>query len=605
MTSTGKTFKRCGCRNHQGQRLEQNCPRLAERGHGAWHFHCSAPNLFGRSDRIRRGGYPSQAAARQARDDILADSAARRTGAGWTVERWLQHWLDTRTRIRPTTRLHYTRDVELVLTPWLGHYRLSDLDGPLLRAVFAKIAQTTNSKGKPQSPSALNHLRTTLRAALNLAVREELIESNPARHIEIHDYRRPHAQVWTDGRVEHWELTGEHPSVAVWTAAQLATFLESVVDDSLYALWWLAALRGLRRGELCGLRWAAVDLDRGMLFVERQRTTAGYTVVEGEPKPPPGAAPSPSTNTPSKSCGYTAGISSPTATDNTPPARHGSTPGTCSPAKTVNRSTPATPPPGSGSSPTAPAYHPSGCTTCGTAPRPSRTRPVPTLKTLQDLLGHSSIVVTADTYTSVLPDSQRRCADATAALVLAAARHTRKRIKEKAGEEPARQTRRKRNTFGETARHQQTEPQVTSSPPAAPPRKTMTPRWHPRDTHRPHRPDSKKGPDQRFRSSDPTKTGAPEGTRTPNLLIRSAPPFRWSLTARAINTRQLFGKTSTFQQVVASRRRLLTRTMADNDPCVQKNVAGPASGRLSGAPTEHHQHGQTLSSCRRLDGRDH
>jgi len=54
------------------------------------------------------------------------------------------------------------------------------------------------------------------------------------------------------------------------------------------------------------------------------------------------------------------------------------------------------------------------------------------LKTLQDLLGHSSIVVTADTYTSVLPAAQRRCADATAALVLAAARHTRNRIKQKA-----------------------------------------------------------------------------------------------------------------------------------------------------------------------------
>jgi integrase len=54
------------------------------------------------------------------------------------------------------------------------------------------------------------------------------------------------------------------------------------------------------------------------------------------------------------------------------------------------------------------------------------------LKRLQDLLGHSSIVVTADTYTSVLPDAQRPRADATAALVLAAARHTRKRIKQKA-----------------------------------------------------------------------------------------------------------------------------------------------------------------------------
>ncbi|AEV87819.1 hypothetical protein ACWT_6806 [Actinoplanes sp. SE50] len=69
--------------------------------------------------------------------------------------------------------------------------------------------------------------------------------------------------------------------------------------------------------------------------------------------------------------------------------------------------------------------------TCATAPPPWH-EACADLKTLQDLLGHSSIVVTADTYTSVLPDSQRRCADATAALVLAAARHTRQRIKEKA-----------------------------------------------------------------------------------------------------------------------------------------------------------------------------
>ena len=60
------------------------------------------------------------------------------------------------------------------------------------------------------------------------------------------------------------------------------------------------------------------------------------------------------------------------------------------------------------------------------------------LKTLQDLLGHSSIVVTADTYTSVLPEVQRRCADATAQLVLAAARRTRKKIKSQGAEEPAR-----------------------------------------------------------------------------------------------------------------------------------------------------------------------
>lgn len=135
---------------------------------------------------------------------------------GHRVERWLRHWLNTRTRIPPTTRLHYTRSVELVLILYHGHYRLADLDGPLLRAAFAEIAKATNGKGRPQTASTLHHLRTTLRAARNLAVREELIESNPARHIEIAGFRKPHAQVWTDGRVEAWNQTGERPAVAVW-----------------------------------------------------------------------------------------------------------------------------------------------------------------------------------------------------------------------------------------------------------------------------------------------------------------------------------------------------------------------------------------------------
>jgi hypothetical protein len=91
------------------------------------------------------------------------------------VGRWLRHWLDIRTKIRPTTRFHYTRDVENVLIPHLGRYRLAHLDAQLLRTVFAQIAATTNSKGRPRSASAMQHLRTTLRAALNLAVRDSAV----------------------------------------------------------------------------------------------------------------------------------------------------------------------------------------------------------------------------------------------------------------------------------------------------------------------------------------------------------------------------------------------------------------------------------------------
>ena len=62
-SSNGVVFKRCGCRDESRGRLEQRAPRLAERGHGSWYFHCSATNLLGRRERARRGGYPSQAAA--------------------------------------------------------------------------------------------------------------------------------------------------------------------------------------------------------------------------------------------------------------------------------------------------------------------------------------------------------------------------------------------------------------------------------------------------------------------------------------------------------------------------------------------------------------
>jgi hypothetical protein len=45
------------------------------------------------------------------------------------------------------------------------------------------------------------------------------------------------------------------------------------------------------------------------------------------------------------------------------------------------------------------------------------------LKAIQDMLGHASIVLTGDTYTSVLPEVARQTADGIAALVMAAGRN--------------------------------------------------------------------------------------------------------------------------------------------------------------------------------------
>ncbi|MFD6353225.1 tyrosine-type recombinase/integrase [Nocardia tengchongensis] len=57
----------------------------------------------------------------------------------------------------------------------------------------------------------------------------------------------------------------------VWTAEQVRRFLLHVRTDRFYPLFLLAATTGMRRSELCGLRWEAVDLDGGYLSMQEAR----------------------------------------------------------------------------------------------------------------------------------------------------------------------------------------------------------------------------------------------------------------------------------------------------------------------------------------------
>ena len=120
---------------------------------------------------------------------------------------------------------------------------------------------------------------------MNAAVKQQKITSNPALLVDLASGTRPRAQVWTAERVAVWQRTGRRPSpVMVWTPEQTGAFLDSAGADPLYALYHLIALRGLRRGEAVGLSWSDVDLDGGSMLIREQVVQLGWRTLRTAPK---------------------------------------------------------------------------------------------------------------------------------------------------------------------------------------------------------------------------------------------------------------------------------------------------------------------------------
>ncbi|MEU3257131.1 site-specific integrase [Streptomyces albidoflavus] len=259
------------------------------------------------------------------------EESRRRLNAGQgligslTVAEWLDRWLAGK-RIRKSGLSRYETDVRVHLKPRIGGRRLDRLrvshlsemftdirdanaqileDNAQRRAAVDELATVpwkgTDNRARRKAmkaaidamppfrrvtgPATRQHVKATLRAALNDAIGQQIITFNPAAHVEIDPARKPKALVWTDERVAKWEQTGEKPSpVMVWTPRQTGAFLDFVAEDRLYAMWHLIAFRGLRRGEACGQPWSETNLDTHSLTVSSQLVQDGWDIEASDPK---------------------------------------------------------------------------------------------------------------------------------------------------------------------------------------------------------------------------------------------------------------------------------------------------------------------------------
>jgi len=126
-----------------------------------------------------------------------------------------------------------------------------------------RLARSTHGEYQRHlSETSLQPTLSTLRSALDWAVRHRLVAYNQAKDVD-----RPQR--------EDVEMT-------VWTFDELGRFMSFVNPKRFYPLLRLAAFTGMRRSELLGLKWRDVDLEDAILRVRRVRYKVGYEMVEAE-----------------------------------------------------------------------------------------------------------------------------------------------------------------------------------------------------------------------------------------------------------------------------------------------------------------------------------
>lgn len=215
----------------------------------------------GKRRQYTRGGFPTQKKAqeelRKAMDQI--EQGVSPDASKMTVSEWLDAWLLTKKRIRPTTLLSYESHVRVHLKPLVGHIPLRQLRAEHLDEMYAGLEAG-------RSAATLHRIHATLRAALNSAVKRRLMTWNPANQVELPQVPKVRRKFLTPAQLDH--------------------FLQEIREDRLYAAYYLLADTGMRRGEVCGLRWSDLDLDAEvpLLTVEQARVQCGSATIISEPK---------------------------------------------------------------------------------------------------------------------------------------------------------------------------------------------------------------------------------------------------------------------------------------------------------------------------------
>ncbi len=202
-------------------------------------------------------------AARAGLKEFLSnrDQAKRITRSPITLSQWLEYWMEA--IVRPsraeTTSYAYQKMIDNHMDPLLGDIPLSKLSPRDIQQYYLKLQRDAGL-----SPNTLRRHHAMLSASLRSAVQQDMLTSSPMDRVV-----QPRSTVH---------------ETSFYTQEELKELYELVDCTSLAVPVHLAGSLGLRREEICGLKWEHVAFNRRVLYIREARTAFGANIVQKETK---------------------------------------------------------------------------------------------------------------------------------------------------------------------------------------------------------------------------------------------------------------------------------------------------------------------------------
>ena len=184
---------------------------------------------------------------------------------------WIDFWYQnfSKPKIRQTTQQTYEGRIYTHIIPEIGQIPLNKLTQNDLQQFYARLKKggrkrLTDKYGEGLSDRMVRSCHTTCRSALEKAVAERLITTNPALGCRLPPKKSKEMQVLTQ--------------------AEIIRFLTQAKAEGYYEMFLLELTMGMRRGEILGLKWRDLNLQSGELHISRQVVRTGKAVEVSVPK---------------------------------------------------------------------------------------------------------------------------------------------------------------------------------------------------------------------------------------------------------------------------------------------------------------------------------